>query len=360
MLTDGISVMTVSRERGTVKYCDAKKTRGGQFHTVRHAWLKPQVQRFIASAGRVDIVDPFAGNGDIFAALRPLLPEADFVGFDLDPACAWQINDSLKRVPKVDGAMVVTNPPYLAKHSAARKGVLHQVESYYRESGLNDLYLIAMRTCTAAYPRGVFIVPETFLNSGHVFAGIESITVILEDIFNDTDNPVCVVCYDRDHTGAPDVYVGDERIGRYPDIMALRPKPTGAIDIRFNVIGAPVGLRAIDLPSAGKKISFMPAADMEYDTSGIKISSRLMTFVKVAGVSSENVLDYCRRANRILAQLRERSHDAILSPFKGNAKDGTRRRRLDYELARAILEQAHADMHGKLEPIQQNLFAGTL
>ena len=47
-----------------------------------------------------------------------------------------------------------------------------------------------------------------------------------------------------------------------------------------------------------------------------------------------------KQCNMILAEYRLDTSDINLSPFKGNAKDGTRRRRLDYKTARAIIEQA--------------------
>ena len=50
------------------------------------------------------------------------------------------------------------------------------------------------------------------------------------------------------------------------------------------------------------------------------------------------------KSNEILNVYREETSDALLSPFKGNRKDGTRRRRLDYSTARAILESAHQEI----------------
>jgi hypothetical protein len=52
------------------------------------------------------------------------------------------------------------------------------------------------------------------------------------------------------------------------------------------------------------------------------------------------VPEVCTAANRILDAHRAATHDLLLSPFKGNARNGVRRRRLDYATARAILERA--------------------
>ena len=45
--------------------------------------------------------------------------------------------------------------------------------------------------------------------------------------------------------------------------------------------------------------------------------------------------------NKILNDIRNKSHDLILSPFKGNMKNGVRRRRLDFYTCRAIIEKAY-------------------
>ena len=44
--------------------------------------------------------------------------------------------------------------------------------------------------------------------------------------------------------------------------------------------------------------------------------------------------------SRRLQRIRKKTKDLILSPFKGNNKSGNRRRRLDYKLARGIIEQS--------------------
>jgi hypothetical protein len=41
-----------------------------------------------------------------------------------------------------------------------------------------------------------------------------------------------------------------------------------------------------------------------------------------------------------LNRIRKTSGDLVLAPFKGNDRNGKRRRRLDYALARKILNQA--------------------
>jgi hypothetical protein len=50
------------------------------------------------------------------------------------------------------------------------------------------------------------------------------------------------------------------------------------------------------------------------------------------------------KANAALRKIRKDSGDLVLAPFKGNDRSGRRRRRLDYALARRILNEAVASV----------------
>lgn len=343
MLSNTTSLMKVSVERGTYKVCDAKKVAGGQYHTKSQQWLKQHIAEFIQQANAQHYVDPFAGHGDLFRTLLHLIGEKSTIGYDLDPTLHWPINDSLIEIPKHPNSILVTNPPYLAKHSAKRKGVEHSVCDYYNDNGFDDLYLIAMSKCIKSYDKCVFIVPETYVNSNTRFDGIVSITIILESIFDDTDTPVCVVCYDKSFLGDVQIFIGDHLIGRLAHLNSFRLRPKKDVPIRFNVPDGRIGLRAVDMLDSSKKIKFMPASELKYNAKNIKNSSRLITYIDLDGVQNDQIPKICEKANELLIKIREATYDIIFSPFKGNAKDGTRRRRLDYDLARAILEIAYKE-----------------
>jgi hypothetical protein len=65
-----------------------------------------------------------------------------------------------------------------------------------------------------------------------------------------------------------------------------------------------------------------------------------MTYLDIPELSDEELQKVIAKANVLLAQLRENSCDLVLAPFKGNDKLGNRRRRLDYALARQLLNEA--------------------
>jgi hypothetical protein len=53
--------------------------------------------------------------------------------------------------------------------------------------------------------------------------------------------------------------------------------------------------------------------------------------------------------NERVERFRKDTADVLLSPFKGNMKNGVRRRRLDYETARAIMESAYESVKGDVD-----------
>lgn len=79
----------------------------------------------------------------------------------------------------------------------------------------------------------------------------------------------------------------------------------------------------------------------DYDITSIKESSRLITLIEVNDADEAFIDRLIHSSNMILSDFRMSTKDVLLSPFKGNKKNGERRRRLDYRTARAILEDAY-------------------
>lgn len=173
--------MLMSREEMRYTTCNARKVISGQFMTRSDCWLQPQIAEFIKSRNPTVVLDPFAGEGDMLRAVQELI-DCQIQGFDIQGG-KWPENDSLLGIPLLQNGMIVTNPPYLANHSAKRKGVLEQVESYYRKSGRDDLYQAALDRCLASCAHVVAIVPETLLNSGYDLRHAVHVTVLHDNPF---------------------------------------------------------------------------------------------------------------------------------------------------------------------------------
>jgi len=316
-----------------------KKRVLGQFFTKNGFWLKPHILEFIKSTGATIAFDPYAGGGDMLEVAE-FIGFKKTVGFDIDPTLPWKINDSLLSVPKIENSIIITNPPYLTNYSAKRKRVYEKVEKYFNSCGYDDIYQLAIEKCFNN-DYGVMIVPETFINSGFNKNRLVSITIIEDQMFGDTENPVCVICFDNKIKPLEkiDFYKNNKRIGTLGRFERMRRRPLNSIFIKFNAPNGQIALRAVDTTNPSKPISFMRPEEIDYDLNTIKHSSRLITVIEL-GVNNESVGKIIEQSNGLLSEFRKQTHDVLLSPFKGNKKNGERRRRLDYFTARAILEDA--------------------
>ena len=172
-----------------------KKRSLGQYFTVDNFWLKKHILDFILSTKTNIAIDPFAGNGDLLKVMRGT-GYKKLIGFDIDSSLNWEKKDSLIDIPKIKNSIIVTNPPYLTNYSAKRKGIYDEVEKYFKDSKYEDLYQVALEKCLKN-DFGVLIIPETFLNSSFPKNRLTNITIIEDNLFNDTEVPICVVCFDN-------------------------------------------------------------------------------------------------------------------------------------------------------------------
>ena len=171
-----------------------KKIALGQFFTKKEVWLKEQIIEFIKNSKCKIAYDPFAGQGHLLQVAKNL-GFKKIIGLDIDKNLKWQINDSLINIPQIKNSIIITNPPYLAKQSATRKKLT--LSKYFNTSIYNDIYLIALDKMLENHKYVVAIIPESFINSNFLRKDVlNSITILEENPFTDTENPVCVVCFD--------------------------------------------------------------------------------------------------------------------------------------------------------------------
>ncbi len=345
--------MLVSKARNRTVEIDASKVSLGSFYTTQSGWLTPEVTKFLEKALKDSkglLLDPFAGDGHLLDAVRENKALRNKVvkasGFDIQGA-TWPINDSLLEIPNKERAVIVTNPPYLANHSAKRKGVSSLVAKYFERSAQKNLYMIALENCLASSDYVVAIIPETFLLSSFPKDRLELAVVIQTELFVDTDAPALVACFGKDERKAAHIYTGNQSIGQLQEILALRASAAPKQKIVFNDPLGRIGLRAVDGSDGKSPIEFVPASSFDYPAESVVVSSRLMTYLEIPELSSSDIPKVISAANRVLNRIRKASGDLVLAPFKGNDRSGRRRRRLDYALARGILNQAVQELGKK-------------
>lgn len=333
---------------GPIHDDSARKKRSlGQFFTEGDSWLQPQVDAFIRGCKATEVYDPFAGSGCLLKTVEHRIGGfRKYIGLDIDPLLAWEKNDSLMMIPSRPDAVVVTNPPYLSNYSAARKKLDKTILAYFETTDYDDLYLLALDRMLTAQNNVVAIVPETFVNSPYRQKGrLVSITILQDNPFQDTDTPVVVVCFDGQTKpfGEIKVFKDSQFVSSLQAVEESRIHPNKSVPMQFNDPNGWLGVRCVDSTDPSEMLHFDFKENIDYDwTEGIKISSRLLTLlsVDVPKTSRPSFIDSC---NRILADIRRVSADVIFSPFKGNMKNGVRRRRLDFATCRAIVERAYAE-----------------
>ena len=335
--------MLVSKAGNKTVDIDISKVSLGSFYTTKAGWLTPEVGSFLEKAlehSGGHLLDPFAGDGHLIDTIKsdPMLGKQvrQATGFDIQGSI-WPINDSLVSIPNPNRAVIVTNPPYLANHSAKRKGVDQLVAKYFANSTQNNLYRIALENSLASADYVIAIIPETFLLSTFPKHRLELAVVIQDSLFGDTDAPALVACFTKDSCADARVFTGNQSIGTLAKILALRDSTAPKQRIVFNDPKGRIGLRAVDGSDGDSPITFMQASEFDYSSRKVLVSSRLMTYLDLPDLSDGEIDSIIIRANAALQKIRKDSGDLVLAPFKGNDRTGRRRRRLDYALARKIL-----------------------
>ncbi len=338
--------MLVSKSGNKTVDIDISKVSLGSFYTTKSGWLTPEVCAFLENAlanSGGQILDPFAGDGHLIETIKsdPIIGNQVRLatGFDIHGS-NWPINDSLVSIPNPTRAVIVTNPPYLANHSAKRKGVDLLVAKYFANSAQKNLYRIALENSLASADFVVAIIPETFLLSTFPKHRLALAVVIQDQLFGDTDAPALVACFTKEDCADAHVFTGNQRIGTLAQILALRESSAPKKKIVFNDPKGRIGLRAVDGSDGQSPIAFMPASEFDYSSRKVTVSSRLMTYLDLPDLSDGEIDSIIIRANTALQKVRKDSGDLVLAPFKGNDRTGRRRRRLDYALARKILNSS--------------------
>jgi hypothetical protein len=339
--------MLVSKSGNKTVDIDISKVSLGSFYTTKSGWLTAEVRAFLEKAlvhSGGQLLDPFAGDGHLIDTIKsdPILGKQvrQATGFDIQGS-TWPINDSLVAIPNSTRAVIVTNPPYLANHSAKRKGVDELVAKYFANSTQKNLYRIALENCLASADYVVAIIPETFLLSTFPKHRLELAVVIQDSLFGDTDAPALVACFTKESCADARIFTGNQSMGTLGEILALRESSAPKRTIVFNDPKGRIGLRAVDGSDGESPIAFMPALEFDYSSRKVMVSSRLMTYLDLPDLSDDEIDSIIVRANAALQKVRKDSGDLVLAPFKGNDRNGRRRRRLDYALARKLLNGAY-------------------
>ena len=311
-----------------INQIEDKRSRG-QFYTRGNPFT---LQPFLEWSGKIElnskhILEPFAGSNNIVKALQEINLCKQFSSYDIAPADKEvEQRDTIKSFPQ-GFEVCVTNPPWLARNSATRRGLP------YVNTEFDDLYKHCLELCLKNCDYVAALVPASYLQSG-LFRERLSVYILLHDdnIFNDTENPVCLALFNKQSSFQISIYYDDKFLGYLQDLESKIPKPIRNRQVRFNDPEGELGFISFD-NIRGPSIRFCEASEVE--EYQIKVSSRFIT--RISGELG-NIPVLVKTLNKRIEKFRKETNDIFLTPFKGVRKDGYYRRRMEFALARKLID----------------------
>lgn len=294
----------------------------------------------ILSFEEITILEPFAGANNIVAMLHEIGYKNRWDCFDIEPPLHSDFEeysvvqrDTLKGFPQ-GYTVAITNPPYLARNSATRRGL------EFPNTKHNDLYKYCLEVMLDNLDYVACIIPESFITQDLFHNRLYAVISLTCKMFKDTDCPVCLALFNP--TGTDDflVYQQEEFLGTYSQLKEYLVESNTNVDWKFNDRTGTVGIKCVDNT---KEASIEFVLGETIDPNEIKNTSRAIT--RVAGLPSSIDLElFIEKCNEKLFTYRTQTKDVFLTPFKGLRRDNTYRRRLDFKTARSILNAVIEEM----------------
>ena len=318
-----------------------KRNLGQYFTTTNPFTLEPFIKWYNAIPNITNevLLEPYAGANNIVKMLN--VPN-DWVCYDYEPpkenVCPqFPViqRDTIENFP-AGFNVVITNPPYLAKNSATRRGLKYQGGEY------DDTYKKTIEIMLANCGYVAAIIPESFITANLFHDRLCTVISLTCKMFDDTDCPVCLAMFNKESSADFEIYKMEKRLGTYNELSAYLPnQETGTkTKVTFNDPDGDVGIKCVDSTS-GPSIEFVEGATI--DRSKIKVSSRALTRVSLA-CQVEDRSKFLNKCNEIFNEYRIKTSDVFLTSFKGLRKDGMYRRRLDFLTAKNVILEALKNM----------------
>lgn len=164
----------------------------GQFYTTNCKYILKDLN---IPENAKNIVEPFAGNGDLVKFIDQ--DKYNLETYDIDPKKDFITKrDTLLEPPDYQDKFVITNPPYLARNKCQDKTIFDKYDS-------NDLYKCFLLSLIGTkIIGGIIIIPLNFISSirksdielrkKFLFEfDIQKLNIFEEQVFTDTSYTVC-------------------------------------------------------------------------------------------------------------------------------------------------------------------------
>ena len=311
-----------------------------------------------------NIIEPFAGQGDLIEWVKKQCPDIKIEAYDIDPKKEGiQKRDTLVNPPDYKDSWIITNPPYLARNKSSKKDIYDLYKT-------NDLYKCFITNVSNQNncKGGIFIIPAGFFFSArdidikcrNDFMSKFKVTKVKyfeETVFDDTTTTIVAFSFEKSSTVLQEQNVewvtmpsksikvfnmsskNDWIIGG--DIYNI-PIAEG-IKIRRHVVGQKlrndeqqthITLNALDSGSKEGRICLTYKKDYIYPA---KECSRTFATLRISGrkLSEEEQIDLCKRFNEFIENKRCETWSLFLPQFRESKEYA--RKRIPFELAYRIV-----------------------
>lgn len=313
----------------------------GQFFTERNIFKNNKVFLNFMKKNNLwnkKILEPFAGANNLIFFLLQQKNILEYESFDIEPKHKnVKQNDSINNWNYKKFDLVITNPPYLSKHSARRMKLDVDFKSY------DDLYKLSLDRCINNVRYTIAIIPTTFINSNRQKdKKLIKKLVIFQLLpnrknFNDTEHPVALVYFDN-HKNSNDflLYENNNFINSYQELIKIQNKilkPKNNLKIKFNIKRGNLCINTGDNTKDKNNIKF--------HNSNWKLNKDVKKTdrhkVKLLVENFDMKQNFINELNDKIFELRNNNCDYLWASFKGISKTGHFRKRLDFELIKKII-----------------------
>ena len=306
---------------------DIKRSKGQYFTKGNPFGLKP-FQNWLdkTNLSAEILLEPFAGANDIINSLRSMGVCKKFSSYDISPSDKLvKKQDTIKNFP-IGHKVCITNPPWLARNSATRRGLPYPKTKY------DDLYKHCLSLCLDHCEYVGALIPASFLQTKLFRERLSKYILLHKNLFMDTENPTCLALFTPKENKRVDLYYDDEHLGTLSNLEKALPKPRNdKEEVRFNDPNGNLGFISFD-NTKEPTIRFCEVEEIE--DYPIKVSSRF--FTRISG-NFDNIPKMIKELNRQIKSFRDETKDIFLTPFKGRRKDGFYRRRMEFSMARNFI-----------------------
>ena len=268
------------------------------------------------------LLEPFAGRNSIVDLLRSMNLCHNFDAYDIHPAHGdVKFRDTLTDFP-VGYEVCVSNPPWLARNVATRNRL------QFPDGDYQDLYQYCLDRCLTNCQWVALLLPESFIRTNLFRERLDDVISLTFETFRETTHPVALALFGPVEVSDTRVWSGNRLIGHLSDIEGSKPEIHPDNPVKFNDPQGNVGLFALDNT---REASIRFCEPDELGNYRVLHSSRAITKIQTPQPRIKEWNDF-------LQDFRQQTCDVLLTPYRGLRADGMYRRRLDYDLARRIIQ----------------------